>query len=138
VGALEDKLFSTVFLGSGLLFLGGLFTWMTILGAVLASADAAGEDWTETGSFVFGMSLIKILGGVVTLRMAGVFMLSSGTIWLRTKAMPRWLVWVTYLLSLTLLFGGASIRSLRLVFPIWVLVVSLLILRIHGRLADDE
>jgi len=52
--------------------------------------------------------MIKLMGGVVTLRMAGVFMFSSGTIWLRTEVMPRWLVWLTYLSGLVLLIGGPS------------------------------
>lgn len=138
VGEREDRFFSTVFLGSGLLFLAGLFVWMTLVGAVLASSDAAPETWVETGAFVFGVSLIKIMGGVVTLRMAGVFMFSSGTIWLRTQAMPRWVVWFTYALSIALLVGGGSVRLLRLSFPLWVFIVSILVLRVHDRLGQDE
>ena len=33
-----------------------------------------------SGAYIFGRSMIKVMGGVVTLRMAGVFMVSSGTI----------------------------------------------------------
>jgi hypothetical protein len=82
--------------------------------------------------------MIKVMGGVLTLRMAGVFMVSSGTIWLRTEVMPRWLVWLTYLMALVLLIGGASLRPLRLGFPIWVLVVSFFILRASAQRIDDE
>ena len=82
--------------------------------------------------------MIKVMGGVVTLRMAGVFMFSSGTIWLRTEVMPRWLVWLTYLIALVLLIGGPSLRFLRLGFPIWVLVVSLFILRASAQRNDNE
>ena len=91
-----------------------------------------------SGAYIFGRSMIKVMGGVVTLRMAGVFMVSSGTIWLRTEVMPRWLVWLTYLMALVLLIGGASLRPLRLGFPIWVLVVSLFILRASAQRIDDE
>lgn len=137
IGAREDKLFSTIFVGSGLLFLGGLFVWVSLLGALLASAEADPGVWRDTGAFVFAMSMAKVLGGIVTLRMAGVFMFSIGTIWMRTHAMPRWLVWVTWALAVMLLIGGASVRLLRLVFPAWVFVVSLVILRVQGRHADE-
>jgi len=82
--------------------------------------------------------MIKVMGGVVTLRMAGTFMLSPGTIRLRTEIMPHWLVWLTYLMSLVLRIGGASLRPLRLGFPIWVFMVSLFILRASAQRIDDE
>ena len=122
LGKMEDQFFSSVFFGSGLLMLGGLFVWMTVMASVLASYAAAPETWISSGAYIFGRSMIKVMGGVVTLRMAGVFMVSSGTIWLRTEVMPRWLVWLTYLMAQVLLIGGASLRPLRLGFPIWVLV----------------
>ena len=40
---------------------------------------------------------------VYALRMAGVFMISVGTIWLRTQLMPRWFVDLTYVLALSLI-----------------------------------
>jgi hypothetical protein len=138
LGDREDRFFSTVFLGSGLLFLAGLFLWMTLIGAVMASSEAAVGDWSNSDSFTLGVALIEITGGIVTLRMAGVFMFSSGTIWLRTKVMPRWLVWLTYVLSLVLLFGGASVRPLRIVFPVWVLIVSVFVLRATEPLGHDR
>jgi hypothetical protein len=138
LGEMEDQFFSSVFFGSGLLFLGGLFVWMTVMASVLASYAAAPDTFFGSGAYIFGRSMIKVMGGVVTLRMAGTFMLSSGTIWLRTEIMPRWLVWLTYLMGLVLLIGGASLRYLRLGFPIWVLVVSIFILRASAQRIDDE
>lgn len=138
LGELEDQFFSTIFFGSGLLLLGGLFAWMTIIASVLASYAAAPNTLIGSGAYVFGRAMIKVMGGVVTLRMAGVFMFSLGTIWMRTEVMPRWLVWLSYLMGLVLLIGGASLRPLRLGFPIWVFVVSLFILRINTKKIDDE
>lgn len=138
LGAMEDRLFSTVFVGSGLLFLAGLFLWMSLIGAVLASADVGPTTWPESESFVFASSLIKIMGGVVTLRMAGVFMFASGTIWRRTGVMPRWAVWVTYGSSLSLLIAGPTVRIFRLGFPLWVVVVSVLLLRRQRRSPDAD
>jgi hypothetical protein len=57
-----------------------------------------------------------------------VFMMSLATIWLRTGLMPRWLVVVSYLAALALLIASELSRWLTLAFPVWVLVVSALIL----------
>jgi hypothetical protein len=129
VGALEDQFFATVFLGSGLLFLGGLFVWMTVVASVLASYAASPDLWGNSNAYIFGRTMIDVMGGVVALRMAGVFMFSSGTIWSRTKVMPRWIVVLTFLTALVLTIGGPSLRWFRLAFPIWVLVISLFLLR---------
>jgi len=138
IGELEDQFFSTVFFGSGLLFLGGLFVWMTVIAAVLASFGADPDTWPNGDAYIFGRAMINVMGGVVTLRMAGAFMLSSGTIWSRTEVMPRWLVWLTFLIAVVLLVGGPSLRVLRLGFPVWVFVVSLFILRFSEQSVDDE
>ena len=68
------------------------------------------------------------ISNVYALRMAGVFMISLGTIWLRTGAMPRWLAAATYALAAVLLFVISLSLWVALVFPAWVLMVSLLIL----------
>lgn len=138
IGEYEDQFFSTVFFGSGLLFLGGLFVWMTVIAAVLASASADPDTWANGDAYIFGRAMIKVMGGVVTLRMAGAFMFSSGTIWSRTKVMPRWLVWLTFILAVVLLLGGPTIREFRLLFPIWVFVVSLFILKVKDQSLDNE
>jgi hypothetical protein len=57
--------------------------------------------------------------------MAGVFMLSTGTIWMRSGVVPRWMVWVTYALAILQVFGPGISLWMTLVFPFWVLVVSL-------------
>jgi hypothetical protein len=66
------------------------------------------------------------------LRMAAVFMVSLATIWLRTGLMPRWLVGVTYVVAVVLLLASEVTMWLTLAFPIWVLVVSLLLLARAG------
>ena len=89
LGEREDQFFATIFFGSGLLFLGGLFVWMATIAAILTSYAAFPDTWTSSGAYVFGRAMVTALGGIVALRMAGVFMISSGTIWLRTAVMPR-------------------------------------------------
>ena len=138
LGEQEDQFFSSIFFGSGLLFLGGLFVWMATLGAILASYTVFQEAWLESGAYLFARTFMNVMGGVVTLRMAGVFMFSSGTIWMRTEVMPRWMVWLTYLMALGLLIGAGADRNLRFGFPLWVFVVSLFLLRNIRQTGEDE
>ena len=55
-------------------------------------------------------------------------MISLATIWLKTGLMPRWLVAVTYLVAVGLLVASDITMWLALAFPVWVLVVSVLLL----------
>jgi len=124
LGDFEDRFFSTVFLGSGLLFLGMVFVAMAIGGGILAVAQVEGADFPREEIIYFARALMFQVSNVYALRMAGVFMISLGTIWLRTGLLPRWLALVTYLLALVLLVVINLNLWITLVFPIWVLLIS--------------
>jgi hypothetical protein len=127
-GRYEDKFFASVFLGSGLLFLAMVFG-STAAGMGLAySSTHVVDAAARTEVVTFGQLLQQALGNTYALRMAAVFMMSLATIWLKTGLMPRWLVFTTYLVALVLLVAGDVSTWLPLVFPIWVLVVSVLLL----------
>ena len=123
LGRYEDKFFSTVFLGSGLLFLAMMFIAAGV-GAGLEHSHAAGD--ADVASF--GQMVLLAVSKTYALRMAAVFMISLATIWLKTGLMPRWLVVVTYLAALGLLIASDITMWLTLAFPVWVLMVSLLLL----------
>jgi hypothetical protein len=108
-----------------------LLVWSGLIGAALATV-AADPAWADTGSFTFAASIVDVLGGTGMLRMAGVFVFSAGTIWMRTRVMPRWIVWLTYALAVVMLVGGGSLRPLRFALPVWVLLVSIPLLRAAG------
>src|SRR3954453_18471175 len=91
LGRYEDKFFSTVFLGSGLLFLAMMFVAAGV-GAGLERSHAAGDPDVAT----FGQMMLLAVSKTYALRMAAVFMISLATIWLKTGLMPRWLVALTY------------------------------------------
>jgi hypothetical protein len=122
-GRFEDKFFSSVFMGSGLLFL-----------AMTFASSAVGMALAHSGTEVapFGQMLLLALSKTYGLRMAAVFMISLATIWLKTGLMPRWLVVATYLAALGLLVAGDFTVWLVLAFPVWVLVVSVLLLMRAG------
>jgi hypothetical protein len=70
--------------------------------------------------------------------MAAVFMISLATIWLKTGLMPRWLVAATYVVAVGLLVSSDVSMWLTLAFPIWVLVVSVLLLNRAGVIDLDR
>src|SRR5262249_34282267 len=101
LGRYEDKFFSTVFIGSGLLFLAMMFLASGV-GAGLERSSLAGDPDVAT----FGQMVLLTVSKTYALRMAAVFMISLATIWLKTGLMPRWLVGVTYAVAVGLLLAS--------------------------------
>ncbi len=125
IGVVEDRLFSTVFLGSGLLFLAMLFVGAvtsTSLLEMLAGPDVNVELWA------YGRSSTQAIISVYAMRMAAVFTLSVSTLGLRTAALPRWVSLIGYAVALVLMLAAGEHKWTQLVFPVWVLLVSLVIL----------
>lgn len=131
LGTLEDKFFSTVMIGSALVFLAMIFASTAVGAGLLATRDFA-EPGTRTEVDAFAQGLLVALSNTYALRMAAVFMMSLATIWLRTRLMPRGLVVLTYLVSLAVLVGSDVSKWMTITFPIWVLVVSLVMLARAG------
>jgi hypothetical protein len=126
IGEFEDRFFATVFLGSGLIFLATLFSASAVAGALVAGAAAGpvGSDvWTITRA-----TTLTVLDVYAT-KMAGVFMISTATIALRTRVLPRWLAVLGLCIALVLVILGGTIRWMDIAFPAWVLLVSLNIMR---------
>ena len=124
LGEYEDRLFSTVFFGSSLLFLAMVFVAMAIAGSILAVGRIDAQISLSNEIIYFGRALMLQVSNVYALRMAGVSMISLATIWWRTGLMPRWLVIVTYLLALALLVIINLNLWVALIFPAWVFVIS--------------
>jgi hypothetical protein len=121
LGELEDQFFATVFLASGLLFVACLFAAAAVMGALIESV-AAGNIDSET--YYFGRRVGDALVNLFAMKMAGVFMISTCTIGLRTAIFPRWVAFSGYACALVLLVVIANWRWITLVFPIWMLLVS--------------
>ncbi len=137
LGALEDRFFATVALGSALVFLAMLFVASAIAGGLLISSGTELGVDVERGLTAFGRAMMLQISNVYALRMGAVFMLSIGTVWLRTGLMPRWLVATTYLLALLMLFIVNLNLWVTLLFPTWVVVVSSYILVRPSGVGDD-
>ncbi|MBP1703306.1 MAG: putative rane protein [Chloroflexi bacterium] len=127
LGQREDQFYSTVFLGSGLLYLAMIFIATALAGGLWSFYASYQEIASET-VYKAGRMLVSQITNVYGLRMASVFMLSSATMWMRTQVVPRWLAILTALLALVLLFTIGLSPWLPLIFPTWMLIVSILIL----------
>ena len=125
LGDVEDRLFSTVFLGSGLLFLAMLFQ-----GAVTATTlvRMVPDAQLDAGIWAFGQGTTETLVSVYAMRMAAVFTLSVSTVALRTATVHRGIAFSGYAVALVLLLAAGTYKWAQLVFPVWVLVLSIAIL----------
>jgi hypothetical protein len=129
IGEREDRFFATVFFGSGLLFVGLVFVATAVASSVVVgyqfldqpppSADMVGTMRALSYTVLFAFST----------RAAAVFLISMGTIGLRSRTFPNWFAWTGYLLGLVLLVVVTLWDWIILVLPAWVAIVSLFIMR---------
>ena len=97
-------------------------------GGALATYALEPSRLIDSGVYTFVRAVTYRISSVYAVKMAGVFMISLGTIWVRTRVMPRWLAWLTYVLAVGLLLSIGSSLWVMLIFPAWVCAVSVYIL----------
>ena len=124
----EDRLFATVFLGSGLLFLALTFIGAALAAGLLNAYASESGGLIQSGVSIYGRAVVYHVFNIYAIRMAGVFMISLATIWLRTGVMKRGWAYLTYVLALVLLLSIDYSFWVTLILPAWVLVVSVYIL----------
>ncbi len=128
LGDLEDRFFATVFLGSGLLFLACTFFGAALAGGLLNSYAILSSTLVESGLYTYSRAVMYNIINIYAFRMASVFMISLSTIWLRTGLMHRGWVFLTYIFALVLLLSIGYSLWVTLIFPGWVLAVSVFFL----------
>ncbi len=133
LGAAEDRLFATVTLGSGLVFLALTLAACAIAGGLLDSLLRGGSQALPQAVYLFARSVTDLAFNTFAVKLASVFMLSLGTLWRSTRVMPRPLTYLTYLLALVMLVAFSQRLWLLLIFPAWVLLVSVYILTTNLR-----
>ncbi len=90
---------------------------------------------TETVGF--GRSIMLEASGIYAVRMAAVFMFALGTVGMKTRLMPKWLWILTYILAVLLLIFTNQNLWFTLIFPAWVLLVSIRML-VTGQVAPSD
>jgi hypothetical protein len=128
IGQREDRFFASVFLGSGLLFVAMLFVGAAFAGGLIADA-AAGRTAPGPDTLVVGRQVTRLLLHVYAMRMAAVFTMSAATITLRTQVVPRWIGILGIAVAVVLLVSVGLTLWVELLFPAWILLLSLDILR---------
>ena len=132
LGRYEDKFFASVFLGSGVLFLAMMFVSTAVAAGLVASNAGVTDPSAHAETVRFGKMVMLAATQTYAVRMAAVFMMSLATIWLRTGLMPRWLVGLSYLAAVSLLLASDISMWITMLFPVWVLMVSGLLLARAG------
>jgi hypothetical protein len=128
LGDREDQFFSTVFLGSGILYVA---VWLSGA-AVLAAPAVAMTQFDAAAVSPASASLAGGIGGslilVVAPRIQAVFIFTTSTVIMRSRVLPSWLAVVGYLSGLVLFVLPLVAQPAGLVFPAWVFTVSVVLL----------
>ncbi len=127
----EDRFFDTVFLGSGFMFLAMLFISSALALAVIMIYGSAPVLVNESGIYRFARALIYQIMQVYAMRMAGVFMFLTCTLSLRAGMFPRWMSFMGFFLAALLLLSGGHMQWTPLVFPLWIMLISVYILFVN-------
>jgi len=126
IGEREDRLFATVFLGSGLLFVAMLFVGGAVAAGLIAGQLQSGSPAGPT--LAYGRHVTSLLLNVYAMRMAAVFTLTTVTIARHTRIVARWLTFAGLASALILMFGSGLVAWTELLFPVWILALSIDIL----------
>jgi hypothetical protein len=137
IGDAEDRFFSTVFLGSGLLFVGMLFVTAALAAGLITSAGDNPGIFRSSDAWEVGRRATYQLMTVYAMRMGAVFTIATSTILHHVGLAPRWLVVTGYATGAVLLLTVSFAPWVELLFPVWVLVLSVYVL-ISGSKSPTE
>ncbi|MFV2062796.1 MAG: hypothetical protein ACC726_04690, partial [Chloroflexota bacterium] len=82
----------------------------------------------------FGNTIVLVMG----VRIAAIFVIATATLGLTTGALPRWFNVASYVLGAMLLLTPIVDQVFILAFPVWVTLLSILLLYHLQHLRDDE
>jgi hypothetical protein len=129
IGEREDRFFATVFLGSGLIFVAILFTATAVAVTPVVGVRYLDQASPSAASIDQVQALAYTLLFAFGTRAAGVFMLATATIGIRSRTFPRWFALTGYVIGAILLIAVSFWEWIVLVLPAWVGVVSVFLLR---------
>jgi len=128
LGPKEDKFFATVFLGSGIMFLGMIFVAASVVGGLIMANSAAPNTLAGSATFAFARAFAYDIMNIYAFKMAAVFMVTTSTLAVNTQLTARWIALLGYVSAAFLLVFSGYSEWVVFIFPAWVLLVSLYIL----------
>jgi len=128
LGDREDRFFTTVFLGSGLLFLGMMFVAAAFVGGIVAAYNIGTDRLPGSITFTVAREFAYEATNLYAVRMTAVFTMATSTLALLTGFVSRWIAFIGYAVALALLSAGRTVDWIVLLFPIWVVLLRLHIL----------
>lgn len=126
LGSTDQRLFTTVFIGSGLLFVAVVFVAAAFASAELTALER-GIDLTDGNRIIPAVAVNELLVGY-SARMSAVFCLSLSTMGRLRKALPPWLYLFGTATGLFLLLVPFGVPLVEFLFPVWVATISIFLL----------
>ena len=123
-----NVLLSNIQLVAGILYVALLFAAAASTSVLAASVEFADGEIDPVAAHQFpqfGSTLLLVFA----LRMAAMFVLTTSTIGRTSRVLPAWFAWSGYAVSLFLLLSASLEPWLALVFPVWLLVLSAVLMR---------
>lgn len=133
----RNLLISDVQLVSGVTFVAlFLVASAAVATSVVVSGTEAGEISTMTLRALsgFGNTVMVVMG----VRMAAVFVIATASLGTTTGVLPRWFSYLSYGFGLLLILTPLVEASLVLAFPIWVIVLSVMLLFHLANVPEDQ
>jgi hypothetical protein len=126
---LRDRFLDTTLLGSALIFIAMLWAAAGSGGALLAAVKFLDAPIPTPDAVGVARALSYTFFYVYALRAAAVFVMVTSLVGLRSGGLPRWLAFAGFVLAVVLLVGVSYISLVALLFPAWVVAVSIVMLR---------
>jgi len=126
--SLKIAFFATVFLGSGLCSSRCYSPSAAVGGGIIIAYVAKPAELLASPTFTFARATTYEIMNLSAVKMAAVFMISTSTLAIRTGIIARWIAFLGYAFALFLLLSGRYIEWILMLFPLWVLSVSIYIL----------
>ena len=127
LGEHEPKLFGTVFLGGSVLMAGMVFIGTAALAAPSVMVQVGGRT-PDPGAASMSRALAATVLSVFAPRVATLVMFSTAALARKTQALPRWLVFVTYIVGIGEFVNVTVSQPTIYVFPAWIALVSVILL----------
>lgn len=131
-----NALQSNLQLVSGVIFVALFFTGAAasaVLAVTVQYAQAPVDPVVARQFPIFGQALLLFFA----MRMAAMFVFTTSAIGRSAGILPRWFAWIGFLVGLFLLLSASFTPLLILVFPAWVLGLSLILLRTARQISSD-